>query len=61
MLSNLNSLGLVHLIIDDPIVVLDDSIFGEAEPIDLKSNEKENQRRSALSVKLLFSFHSERP
>lgn len=50
------TLGLGHLVIDDPVVVLDDSIFGERESIDLKSNEKENQRRSALSVNLLFFY-----
>lgn len=50
------TLGLAHLIIDDPVVVLDDSIFGEKEQIDLKSNEKEKQRRNALSVELLDSF-----
>lgn len=48
------TLGLVHLVIDDPVVVLDDSIFGEKESIDLKSNEKENQRRNALSVILPY-------
>ena len=44
------------MIIDDPVVVLDDSIFGEKEQIDLKSNEKEKQRRNALSVDLLVFF-----
>lgn len=40
----------MHLVIDDPVVVLDKSIFGEPGNIDLKSDDKELQRRMAMSV-----------
>ena len=48
--------ALAHMVIDDPVVVLDSSIFGERGNIDLKTDEREAQRRSALTV--FFSFLS---
>ena len=46
--------GLVHQVMDDPVVVLDSSIFGERSNIDLKPDDKEMQRRTAMNVWILF-------
>ena len=42
------------MVIDDPVVVLDSSIFGERGNIDLKADEREAQRRTAMNVVLFF-------
>lgn len=49
--------ALAHLVIDDPVVVLDSSIFGEHGSIDLKADEKEAQRRAAMTVFFSIQIH----
>lgn len=44
----------LHLVMDDPVVVLDSSIFGERGNIDLKRDEKEMQRRMTVTVFFFF-------
>lgn len=39
-----------RIILDDPVMVIDPSILGEHGNIDLKPDEKEIQRRIAMSV-----------
>ena len=45
----------LHLVMDDPVVVLDSSILGERGNIDLKQDEKEMQRRITMTVFITFS------
>lgn len=42
---------------DDPVIVLDNSILGERTNIDMKKDEKDVQRRALLAVRP--SFHIE--
>ena len=42
---------------DDPVIVLDNSILGERTNIDMKEDEKDAQRRALLAVR--SSFHVE--
>lgn len=44
------SVGLVHLVMDDPVIVLDNSILGERTNIDMKNDNKEAQRRAMAAV-----------
>ena len=50
--------GLVHQVMDDPVVVLDSSIFGERSIIDLKPDDKEMQRRTAMNVWILLPLNA---
>ena len=47
----------LHLVMDDPVVVLDSSILGERGNIDLKQDEKEIQRRITMTVFISFSLN----
>ena len=51
------SVGLVHMVMDDPVIVLDNSILGERTTIDIKNDNKETQRRAMAAVS--FRFHSD--
>lgn len=44
-----------RIILDDPVMVIDPSVLGERGNIDLKPDEKEMQRRIAMSV-IVISF-----
>ena len=44
------NVGLVHLVMDDPVIVLDNSILGERTNIDMKNDNKEAQRRAMAAV-----------
>ena len=48
--------ALAHMVIDDPVVVLDSSIFGERGNIDLKADEREAQRCAVMNVFCCFSL-----
>ena len=39
---------------DDPVIVLDNSILGERTNIDMKKDEKDAQRRALLAVRPSF-------
>ena len=39
-----------RIVLDDPVVVMDTSILGERSNIDMKIDEKEMQRRIAMTV-----------
>ena len=39
-----------RIVLDDPVVVMDTSILGERSNIDMKIDEKEIQRRIAMTV-----------
>ena len=56
--ENAKEKGLVHQVMDDPVVVLDSSIFGERSNIDLKPDDKEMQRRTAMNVWILLPLDS---
>ena len=56
--ENTKEKGLVHQVMDDPVVVLDSSIFGERSIIDLKPDDKEMQRRTAMNVWILLPLNA---